>query len=72
MPGADVSADRSLQLGGERDVSLRHVARFSGIPESSLYSVTSRRGELSAQNLRKLCVAMKVSSDWILGIGDER
>ena len=70
MRGADIMADRILELACKRDISVRTMALYSGIPESSLYTVTGRRGELSALNIRKLCAAMHVSADWLLGLVD--
>ena len=61
-------ADRILRLSEERGISVRQMARLSGVSESSLYMVSCRRRELSCTNLRKLCRGMKVSADWMLGL----
>lgn len=71
MRGADIMANRILELANKRDMSVRAIAMRSCIPETSLYSVTGRRAELSAQNIRKLCTTMDISADWLLGLVDE-
>lgn len=67
----DTMADRILRLSEMRGMSVRQMARFSGVSESSLYMVTCRQRELSCTNLRKLCRGMKVSADWLLGLEEE-
>lgn len=68
MRGVDIMADRILEICADKNISIRTVAVRSGIPEGTLYMVTRRNSELSCRNVRKLCKAMHVSADWLLGL----
>ena len=70
MRDIDIMADRLLQLSEQKSISVRKLAQCCGINETTLYMATERRSELSAKNIRKICRAMHVSADWILGLAD--
>ena len=65
---ADIMADRLLQWAGEHRMSVRQMANRAGLPESTVYMVTSRRGCLSAANIRKLCATHGIDANWLLGV----
>ena len=65
---ADIMADRLLQWAGEHRMSVRQMAMRAGLPESTVYMVTSRRGCLSAASIRKLCATHGIDANWLLGV----
>ena len=71
MKPVDIMADRLLAWAGEHGMSMRRMANMAGVPESTIYMVTSRRGELSCMNLRKICAVHRISADWLLGLEEE-
>ena len=68
---ADIMADRLLEWAGEHRMSVRQMANRAGLPESTVYMVTSRRGCLSAANMRKLCATHGIDANWLLGLEEE-
>lgn len=68
MRDVDIMADRILRACEDKHISVRTAAMRCGIPETTMYQVTGRKGELSCRNLRKLCRSMHVSADWLLGL----
>lgn len=66
----DIMADRLLMWAGEHGMSMRKMAVMAGVPESTIYTVTCRRGELSCMSLRKLCATHGIDANWLLGLED--
>lgn len=44
------------------------IARQAGVPRVSLQQWITGKRSPSAENVSKLCRAMKISSDWLLGV----
>ena len=65
---ADIMADRLLQWAGEHRMSVRQMAMRAGLPDSTVYMVTARKGCLSAASIRKLCATHGIDANWLLGV----
>lgn len=53
-------------------LSQRDLARASGVASQTICLLEQGRRGAQAETLRLLCVALAVSSDWMLGLTEER
>lgn len=53
-----------------RNWSLRDLAAAAGMTHTPLYNIETGKSEPSAETIRRLCAALSVSADWLLGLRD--
>ena len=64
--------ERILQLKEERSLTKKEVETGAGLANSSLSQWEKGKGKPSLENIIKLCRFFDVSSDYLLGLSDER
>lgn len=54
-----------------KGVTVRQVAKDTGLLESSLSNWKKRKGGINSDTLMSLCKYFKVSADWMLGLNED-
>ena len=72
MNANDIIRQRLLEALGRRGMTQAELARQMGLPPASVGDWTTGRHGMMTHSLRRVCVALGVSADWMLGLkGDE-
>ena len=64
--------EKIVQLRKERGLNTLQTSNALGIGNSALYYIEKGRNLPSAELIIKLCNFFNVSSDWLLGLKEER
>jgi len=64
----DIIRQRLLEVLGERGMTQSELARRMGLPPASVGDWTTGRHGMTADSLRRVCEALGVSADWMLGL----
>lgn len=67
----DTIADRLKLICGEKGISGRELSRISGVHSNILSRITQGKRGPSADTLAKICAALSVSADFLLGLSDK-
>ena len=62
---------RLLEAMGRRDMSQAELARRCGVPATTVGDWVRGRTGMMAYNLGRVCVALGVSADWMLGLKED-
>jgi transcriptional regulator with XRE-family HTH domain len=72
LSGLDAAFRAGLRVARERaKMSQADLAKKTGLQPSAIAHFEAGRRSPSIGNLRKLCVAMRVSSDWLMCLPNE-
>lgn len=64
--------EKIIQLRKEKGLNTLQTSNALGIGNSALYYIEKGRNLPSAELIIKICNFFKVSSDWLLGLKEER
>ena len=64
----DIIRARLLEALGRRNMSQAELARRCGIPATTVGDWVRGRTGMMAYNLGRVCAALGVSADWMLGL----
>ena len=62
------SGDRLMDVILKKDISLTELSRSTGISRSTIYGFVYDNIDISSARLAKLCSAVGVSTDYVLGL----
>lgn len=65
-------AKRLEQIMIERQIYPAQVAKITGIKRSVIYAYVDGTHQPTAYNIKRLAIGLNVSSDWLLGITNDR
>ena len=68
----DIFAERLKELMGENHLNIKELSEKIGIPRSTINSWTLKRKIPKIDNLYIVCMFFNVSSNYLIGIENER
>lgn len=63
---------RLLQIKNERNLTYTQMSKITGIPASTIKGYVALKNEPGAYAVIKLSKGLGVTTDWLLGLTDER
>lgn len=57
---------------GGKGITELELSRISKVPKASIYNILRKDNNPQAKTLIKLCDALHVSADWLLGLKQEK
>jgi transcriptional regulator with XRE-family HTH domain len=64
----DIFAKRLREIRVENELTQKQLAELLQTTDDSIYSWEKGRSQPSIETLRKICVALNVSADYLIGV----